>query len=91
VISTNLFDWFAKAPGGRKVDLIFLDPPYRFLRERPAELQALVATLAEKHLATDAFVVFRHDAADRLELPPLAGEDVRTYGSMMIELLKVRT
>jgi 16S rRNA (guanine(966)-N(2))-methyltransferase RsmD len=91
VISTNLFDWFAKAPGGRKVDLIFLDPPYCFLRERPEELQALAATLAEKHLAKDAIVVFRHDSADQLELAPLAGEDVRTYGSMMIELLKVRS
>jgi len=91
VVSTNLFEWFGKAPGGGKVDLVFLDPPYRFLRERPAELQALAAVLAEKHLAKDAVVVFRHDTADRLELPPLTGEDVRMYGSMMIELLKVRS
>ena len=89
--STNLFDWFAKMPGGGKIALVFLDPPYRFLREQPAELQALAATLAQKHLAKDTIVVFRHDAADRLELPPLAGEDVRTYGSMMIELLKVQS
>jgi 16S rRNA (guanine966-N2)-methyltransferase len=91
VVSANLFDWFAKAPPGGEVSLVFLDPPYRFLRERPAELQALAATLAQKHLAKDAVVVFRHDSADKLELPPLAGDDVRTYGSMMIELLKVRT
>ena len=91
VVNTNLFDWFAKTAADGKVDLVFLDPPYRFLRERPEELQALAAVLVERHLGKDALVVFRHDSADQLELPPLVGEDVRTYGSMMIELLKVRS
>ena len=90
VVSMDLFGWFEKSTTERKVDLVFLDPPYRFLRERADELRSLAATLAEKHLAEDGIVVFRHDVADALELPPFVGDDVRTYGSMMIELLKVR-
>jgi 16S rRNA (guanine966-N2)-methyltransferase len=94
VISTNLFEWFAKStaapPTAPRVDLVFLDPPYRFLRERADELLRLATVLTERHLTEDAIVVFRHDAADALALPPLVGDDVRTYGSMMIELLKVQ-
>jgi 16S rRNA (guanine966-N2)-methyltransferase len=90
VVSTDLFGWFEKSAAKAKIDLVFFDPPYRFLRERPDDLRALAIALTAKHLAENGVVVFRHDAADSLELPPLAGDDVRTYGSMMIELLKVR-
>jgi len=91
IVSANLFEWFAKsAASPLPADLVFLDPPYRFLLERPDELRRLAVALADRHLAENAMVVFRHDAADALALPPLAGDDVRTYGSMMIELLKVR-
>jgi 16S rRNA (guanine966-N2)-methyltransferase len=90
VVSTDLFGWFEKSMAKEKIDLVFLDPPYRFLRERADELRTLARALAEKHLTDDGIVVFRHDVADKLELPPLVGDDVRTYGSMMIELLKVR-
>ena len=70
-----------------RADLIFLDPPYRFLRERPADLQRLAARLATHHLAPDGTLIFRHDAADHLDLPPLKPYDTRTYGGMTLELL----
>jgi 16S rRNA (guanine966-N2)-methyltransferase len=81
------------AAGGRvrppyePCSLLFLDPPYRFLRERAGDLQRLVGHLAARHLAANAIVVFRHDAADALDLPPLVRYDLRTYGSMIVELL----
>jgi 16S rRNA (guanine966-N2)-methyltransferase len=90
VVSTDLFGWFKKSMAKEKINIVFLDPPYRFLRERADDLRTLARTLAEKHLTEDGIVVFRHDVADKLELPPFVGDDVRTYGSMMIELLKVR-
>jgi 16S rRNA G966 N2-methylase RsmD len=71
------------------VDLIFLDPPYRFLRERPEELQSVARTIASGHLATDGLVVFRHNAADTLALEPLKVMDVRSYGSMTLEFLNL--
>jgi 16S rRNA G966 N2-methylase RsmD len=67
--------------------LIFLDPPYRFLNEQPQRLQQLAEKLRD-HLAPDGLVVFRHDAADRLDLPALDRADARTYGGMEIELLR---
>lgn len=89
VIAGDLFHWFAaKGPaGGKPADLIFLDPPYRFLRERSAELRSLAIAFAEKHLAADGLVIFRHDAADALPLPTLVVRDERKYGSMTVELL----
>ena len=70
------------------VQLVFLDPPYRFLVEEAAKVVALVEQLSERHLSRDATVVFRHDAKDQLELPRLARYDQRQYGQMMIELLR---
>jgi 16S rRNA G966 N2-methylase RsmD len=61
--------------------LVFLDPPYRFLRERPDDLRRLAARLS-------GVIVFRHDAQDELSLAPLACFDRRDYGSMTIELLR---
>src|SRR4051812_7880453 len=47
VVSGDVFRWFAAAPPAEpRVDLIFLDPPYRFLRERPDDLRHLAAGLA---------------------------------------------
>ena len=90
VISQDLFRWFAAAPapieGAGEIDLIFLDPPYRFLRERPEELRQLAVKL-HVHLPREGIVIFRHDAADALELPSLAAFDRRGYGQMTIELL----
>jgi 16S rRNA G966 N2-methylase RsmD len=78
----------AAPPPDEPAVLIFLDPPYRFLREQPERL----ATLAERftrHLAPDGFVVFRHDANARLALRALDVADTRSYGGMTIEFLRV--
>jgi len=76
----------ADSAAGVTYDLIFLDPPYRFLNERAHELQKLAERLAAK-LKPEAWVIFRHDAADRLELPALRRADERTYGGMALEFL----
>ncbi len=80
VVPGDIFKFFANAPPPQqKATVIFLDPPYRFLREQPERLQTLGETLA-KHLAPEGVVVFRHDAADHLKLPGLIQAENRTYG-----------
>lgn len=71
-----------------RADLIFLDPPYRYVREQPDALLTLARRLADKHLADEGVVIFRHDIADVLSLPRLRAYDQRTYGGMAIELLR---
>jgi 16S rRNA (guanine966-N2)-methyltransferase len=89
VITQDLFRWFATTPEPpQRCDLIFLDPPYRFLRERAADLQSLAAEMAKKHLSPEGTIVFRHDAADQLELSALVVDDARTYGGMTLEFLR---
>jgi 16S rRNA (guanine966-N2)-methyltransferase len=102
VVGGDLFAWFERRVAGSGVrdagqpgnpnpdaaDLLFLDPPYRFLNEHPQKLQQLAVKLVRRHLNPAATVIFRHDAADALALPPLKTYDVRIYGSMMIELLR---
>ena len=87
VVTADLFAWFADAPPGPAVDLVFLDPPYRYLRDRPDALTQLAAAVA-RHLRPAGLVVFRHDAADTLALPPLTPVDARTYGGMTVEFLR---
>jgi 16S rRNA (guanine966-N2)-methyltransferase len=93
VVAQDLFQWFrassAQSDSHARVDLVFLDPPYRFLRERPDELRGLATLLASSHLTPEnGIVIFRHDAHDRLELPSLVRYDERTYGGMTIEFLR---
>jgi 16S rRNA (guanine966-N2)-methyltransferase len=92
VVGTDLFRWFAQTPPpaapALAADVIFLDPPYRFLRDQPADLARWAAVATAGHLAPGGLVVFRHDAADALPLPPLTPADVRTYGSMTVEFLR---
>lgn len=91
VITHDIFRWYAGAatvPTGRQADVIFLDPPYRFLRERADDLKRLAGMMAAAHLRPDGVIVFRHDAADRLELPGLRVADERTYGGMSLEFLR---
>jgi 16S rRNA (guanine966-N2)-methyltransferase len=88
VVGGDLFKWFDAAPVPEtKAALIFLDPPYRFLREQPARLRALAVRMAA-HLSPEGLVVFRHDAADALALPALTVADARTYGGMVVEFLR---
>src|SRR6185436_15416362 len=35
VVAADLFRWSASTKPQQKADIVFLDPPYRFLRERP--------------------------------------------------------
>jgi 16S rRNA (guanine(966)-N(2))-methyltransferase RsmD len=89
VIDRDLFKWFAAGAvkATQRIDLIFLDPPYRFLKDRPGDLVALAEKISTEHLAEDGTVVFRHDAGDELALPALRTIDRRDYGGMTIELL----
>jgi 16S rRNA G966 N2-methylase RsmD len=88
VVDRDIFKWFENATPNKKASLVFLDPPYRFLTERPDDLRRLAKRLADAHLAREAIVVFRHDQADALGLDPLQAFDRREYGGMAIELLK---
>jgi len=88
IVTADLFGWAGSAsPPARPIDLLFLDPPYRFLTERPLDMQKLAATLAEQHLSENAIVVFRHAADAALDLPPLLRYDQRSYGSMTVDFL----
>lgn len=89
VLPGDLFKWFATqsaVPSGPAADLIFLDPPYRFLTDRPDDLKRLAEHIAS-HLAPQGLVIFRHDAKDTLALPALPATDVREYGGMTVEFL----
>jgi 16S rRNA (guanine966-N2)-methyltransferase len=90
VIAGDLFKYFGRAaPPAQPARIIFLDPPYRFVREQTERLQMLTSRLS-LHLAADGLLVFRHDASDSLELPELAVVDRRAYGSMMMEFFARR-
>jgi 16S rRNA (guanine966-N2)-methyltransferase len=91
IVSTDLFRYFsdtrnAPAPDGR-AKIVFLDPPYRFVTERAKELLGLARDLMSRHLAPGGLVVFRHDSAVTLGLPPLLPHDSRGYGSMTLDFL----
>jgi 16S rRNA (guanine(966)-N(2))-methyltransferase RsmD len=90
VVTRDLFRWMAEASSQTPATLIFLDPPYRFLRERATDLQALARRLVQRHLAPDGTVIFRHDAADALDLAPLRVMDARSYGGMTVEFLRLQ-
>lgn len=89
----DLFRWFQlantrpEAANGSGADIVFLDPPYRFLKTNADELLQLALHLTASHLRPGGLVVFRHDSKDKLPLPRLTPVDVREYGGMTIELL----
>lgn len=86
LVTTDIFRWLATTRPDARADVVFLDPPYRYLREKPDELRSLAADLATHHLTPDGVIVFRHDAADKLNLG-LTVTDVREYGGMTVEFL----
>jgi 16S rRNA (guanine966-N2)-methyltransferase len=88
IVTVDLFGWFSNARNRGSATLVFLDPPYRFLRERSDALRTLAWDVADRHLASGATVVFRHDANDALDLPTLTRADVRIYGGMTVEILE---
>lgn len=87
IVTADCFTHLGRATPKRRVDVVFLDPPYRYLNERADDLRRAAAALAERHLATDGIVCFRHDAADSLVLRALPIAETRSYGSMTIDLL----
>jgi 16S rRNA (guanine966-N2)-methyltransferase len=89
VVGGDLFSILDQPPAGnpRSCSLLFLDPPYRFVSQRPGDLRRLARGLAQRHLAAGATVVFRHALADDLHLPPLRRYDFRAYGAMAVEFL----
>lgn len=89
VVPTDIFRYFSGKPAVPPADLIFLDPPYRFLNERADPLRDLSAQLSVQ-LKPEGTLVFRHDVADQLDLPTLDKYDERTYGGMALELLHPR-
>lgn len=95
IIPGDLFKWFERTntrpatAGEIGAELVFLDPPYRFLTEHPDELLQLALHLTRAHLTPGATVVFRHDVKDKLDLPHLERYDQRAYGDMAIELLRL--
>ncbi|MGA2443195.1 MAG: RsmD family RNA methyltransferase [Tepidisphaeraceae bacterium] len=89
VVRGNLFDWFAAAEKPSQLaDLIFLDPPYRFLTDRPGDLQTLAEKIVSAHLSPTGQILFRHDRRDVLEFPMLRPTAIRDYGSMRVEFLE---
>lgn len=91
IVRGDLFQWFdrqAALTEEARIDLVFLDPPYRFLTERPQDLNHLALRMAERHLAKAGLVIFRHQADMSLSLQGLVKVDQRDYGSMSIEFLE---
>jgi 16S rRNA (guanine966-N2)-methyltransferase len=94
IVPGDVFRWFDQSirrpdhTAASGADIVFLDPPYRFLQNRQDELLQLVLNLTHSHLRPTSVVVFRHDGKDKLGLPNLEQIDVREYGDMTIELLR---
>jgi len=94
IVQGDLFKWFAlsitrpTSTEATGADIVFLDPPYRFLNQHSDELLQLSLHLTHGHLKPESIVVFRHDGKDELELPNLARFDLREYGDMTIEFLR---
>jgi 16S rRNA (guanine966-N2)-methyltransferase len=87
VIPADIFSFFTKPTPIPPANLIFLDPPYRFLRERSEPLRKLAAQL-QAHLTSDGTLIFRHDAADELAFSGWDKTNERNYGGMTLEFLK---
>jgi 16S rRNA (guanine966-N2)-methyltransferase len=88
IIPGDLFKWFSISTPSERANLIFLDPPYRFLKEQPEKLRKLADSIATNHLAPAGLVIFRHDAEDELSLPRMNAIDRREYGGMALEFLR---
>jgi 16S rRNA (guanine966-N2)-methyltransferase len=87
VMAGDIFKLAATFDPTAPIDLLFFDPPYKYLREKPEPLQKLMAALRQK-ISAECLIIFRHDTADELELPGFQREDRRVYGSMTIDLLR---
>lgn len=88
IVPGDLFKWFGGRHPFAQADLVFLDPPYRFLQERSSDLQNLVGHWRQGYLLPNATLVFRHDTNDQLSLPEWIKFDERSYGGMTVEFLR---
>jgi len=88
VIGGDFFTWLnaSSSSASPPADLIFFDPPYRFLTTQ--NLVEPLSKLARHHLRPGGAIVFRHDAKDRLPIDFLHRCDERIYGGMMLEFLQ---
>src|SRR4051812_45222643 len=77
VIPGDVFKWFPLNIPPQRANFIFVDPPYRFLKEQPQKLLTLSESIASSHLAPQGLVIFRHDARDELQMTPLKVVDRR--------------
>ena len=88
VVDRDLFKWFENSGEAKeRAGIVFLDPPYRMVREEPERLRAVVEAMRAKHLSPAGLIVFRHEARDRLEFERFVVEQ-RTYGGMTINFLR---
>jgi 16S rRNA (guanine966-N2)-methyltransferase len=91
VIDSDLFRWFdLHGEATRRAAIIFLDPPYRVVREQPEKLMPLVQSMLDHHLTPQGLIVFRHHVQDHLDFETANIADSRIYGDMTIELLRRR-
>lgn len=94
IVSGDLFRWFdlsVRRPDSTQAsgaDIVFLDPPYRFLRDHSDEILQLTLNLCNGHLKPTSSIVFRHAGTDSLDLPRMQRYDVREYGDMTLEFLR---
>jgi 16S rRNA (guanine966-N2)-methyltransferase len=88
IIAGDIFRNVSSILPAQKATLLFFDPPYAFLTDKPGLLRQAVSQLVQHHLTHDATIIFRHDSKDTLGFDDLIQHDLRTYGSMTVELLK---
>ena len=94
VIAGDIFKWFdlaAKRPESTNAsgaDLVFLDPPYRFLVDHADEILQLTLHLASTHLRAGAYLILRHGNPGEFDLPGVTRTDTREYGQMRIEIFR---
>ena len=94
VVQGDIFKWFELAnkrpesANATGADIVFLDPPYRFLTQHADELLQLTLHLTHAHLRPGGILIFRHDVKDVLPLPNLICFDRREYGEMVIEMMR---
>ena len=93
VVPGDLFKWFSQIKPSQedRAKVIFLDPPYRFVVERSAQVRDLVSQMLASHLAEDGYIVFRHDGKDNLAFVDAREADRREYGGMVLRFLRKTT
>lgn len=93
VLAGDLFKWFAMArpTADLKCNIIFLDPPYRFVVEKSELIRTLLTQMFEHHLKPGGYVVFRHESRGNLMFADAEEFDLREYGGMKLRFLRARS